>query len=482
MKHLQDFPAKVWQETCHRLLRNSILRLQYKESLSIDFIDGKVEDLDRELVAGMGLQAFDAAGKSVLVTEDSLDPSACPRLIEEALTLLESTSPSLEDPSTALEALSPRHQSIERAALPLDEEELLNQAKAFHEPLLHPDFKIHTALTQVEEMWRIFRKDGSDLWFNVPRISVYHLFTYHHAKKTIRWMDAHCGDRFDSIFQRHHYPFLKRSRDRLKDLLDAPPYQDHFDFLLIDAGLAKGLAHEAFGHSSESDLVREGSVLSENHRYKVGLEVAPSFVHILDKSLEGDWAYAPIGMNGETRQEVYLVRHGKLNHALADVHTAQAIGVPVQGSARLESYAHPPLPRMSNIHFKLTETQPALPDPEEPRAVWERLLQSGWVQKKDRVLQLMGYRGGQVNTLVGEYVFQCQGMYHHTQEGSVLYRGGQWSGGVLDTLKNIVGGFGELSLFRQGTCGKSGQGVPSSGGGPQLLLFRAGSGFRVSSR
>lgn len=482
MRLFQDFPIEVWQENSQKLPANSVLRLQHKESLFINLVDGKIDAMDREITTGMGLQTFNQEGKSVLVSEDSCDPKVCATLVEEALLLLENTQDALEDPSQALENLSVRQQILERPPLDLNEEHLIAFGKELHFPLVKEGVKVSTAVEEIEEVWRLLRKDGTDVWFNVPRISVYHSFTYHGHGKTIAWMEAVCGDHADAVRSRHDAQVIQRSRDRLADLLASEPCRQPFDYLLIDAGLAKGLAHEAFGHSSESDLVREGSVLSENRKYRTGIQVAPSFVNIVDKSVVGDWAYAPIGANGEIRQEVYLVKQGKLENALADVHTAKAVGVSPQGSARVETFAHPPLPRMSNIHFKLDETRPALKDSEDPKEVWASLLESGWITEKDRVLQLMGYRGGQVNTLVGEYVFQCQGMYYHTKDGSVLHRGGQWSGEVLETLKNIVGGFGGLTIFRQGTCGKAGQGVPSSGGGPQLLLFRAGDGFRISSK
>ncbi|MEK7483233.1 MAG: metallopeptidase TldD-related protein [Planctomycetota bacterium] len=483
MKKLQDFPSQVWFSASQSLPANSVLRLQHKESLYVNLVDGKVDTLDREVLSGMGLQTFSAEGKSVLVSEDSLNPEICKTLVHEALTLLENTEKYLEDPSRALESLEPLRTQIERPALNLNEKSLIAFAQEMHSSLIHEDIKVNTSVEEIEEVWRILRKDGSDVWFNVPRISLHHSFTYHGENgKTISWSEPVCGDHRDAIRSRHSLPFILRNRDRLKDLLRSEPCRQKFDFLLIDAGLAKGLAHEAFGHSSESDLVREGSVLSMDRKYRTGIQVAPPFVHIIDKSVEGDWAYAPLSANGEIRNEVYLVKNGTLQHALADLHTANAIQAEAQGSARVESFAHPPLPRMSNIHFKLEQTRPGLKDPEDPEEVRKSLLESGWITEKDRVLQLMGYRGGQVNTLIGEYVFQCQGMYYHTQEGSTLHRGGQWSGEVLKTLKNIVGGFGDLTIFRQGTCGKSGQGVPSSGGGPQLLLFQVGTGFRVSSR
>jgi TldD protein len=128
---------------------------------------------------------------------------------------------------------------------------------------------------------------------------------------------------------------------------------------VIDYALAKGLAHEAFGHASEADAFRS-SILAKDGRFRVGDEVGPAHVSIVDETLPGDHAWQPFSPNGLARRRTTIVSRGRLHEALSDPWSAAESGVAVTGAERAESYRHAPVPRMSNIRI---EVEGALPAP-----------------------------------------------------------------------------------------------------------------------
>ena len=112
-------------------------------------------------------------------------------------------------------------------------------------------------------------------------------------------------------------------------------------------------------------------------------------------------------------------------------------------------------------------------DPNEttPDELHALLLERGLMRPGEEVLYLAGYRGGQVNTQLGEYVFNCQAIFRFHEGRTTLHEPAIFSGKVLSTLGAIVAGIGPPVIDRLGTCGKQGQGVPSSGGGPAFTVI-----------
>jgi TldD protein len=252
--------------------------------------------------------------------------------------------------------------------------------------------------------------------------------------------------------------------------------------LVIDYALAKGLAHEAFGHASESDGMVT-SILGREGRMRLGETVAPPFVSIVDGPVAGDFAYQPISANGQARETVSLVRDGVLVAGLGDLFSAARAGMPISGADRIESYQHPPLPRMSNIRIELRDPLPLDRSFEEvkPEELRAALVAHGLIEPGERVLYLSGYRGGQVNPKLGDYVFNCAAIYDFT-DGMRPCKPAIFSGLTLSTLRSIVAGLGPLHLDAMGFCGKSGQSVPSSGGSHAFVVVGANPDITIGGR
>jgi TldD protein len=249
---------------------------------------------------------------------------------------------------------------------------------------------------------------------------------------------------------------------------------------VIDYALAKGLAHEAFGHAAEADGFRS-SVLARNGRFRVGEIVGAPHVSIVDEPVRGDHAWQPFSANGIRRERATIVDRGRLADALSDPWSAGPGGVRLTAAERAESYRSPPLPRMSNIRIE-AEAPLAAPGtfedygPEELRDLLDR---AGVLRRHPRVAFLSGYSGGQVNTATGDFVFHCRAIHSLGRDGIRLHRPAIFSGSMLGALGAIREAFGPLLLDAIGSCGKWGQSVPSSGGSHYFLVLDPDPSFRL---
>ncbi len=129
---------------------------------------------------------------------------------------------------------------------------------------------------------------------------------------------------------------------------------------------------------------------------------------------------------------------------------------------------------MTNIRLLVDEEFPLEPQTslmEEVAALRQLLDQRDLLAKEGKHLLLLGYRGGQVNPKTGDFVFQCDGIIDLADPSLPIYQPSIFSGKILSALQAIRAGVGEGCFNAIGTCGKGGQGVPSSGGSHRYLLL-----------
>jgi TldD protein len=253
--------------------------------------------------------------------------------------------------------------------------------------------------------------------------------------------------------------------------------------LVIDYALAKGLAHEAFGHAAEADGFRS-SVLAKDGRFRSGDTVGASHVSIVDEPVAGDHAWQPFSASGLVRRRATIVDHGRLGEALTDPWSASAAGTPLTSADRAESFRSAPLPRMTNIRIELDEPLPAPGSFEDygPAELRDLLAGAGVLARHPRVVFLSGYSGGQVNPATGDFVFNCKAIYVLSGRGATLHKPAIFSGSMFGALRAIREGFGPLLLDAIGTCGKWGQSVPSSGGSHHFLVLDPDENVRLGGR
>lgn len=240
-------------------------------------------------------------------------------------------------------------------------------------------------------------------------------------------------------------------------LLDAKLPKGGTKRAVLDPELAGVFTHEAVGHASEGDLVREGaSVLGGRIGQRIG---CPGLVIVDDPTLH-EFGFMPVDAEGVAVQRTEIIRDGILSSYIHNRETLAAVGNGTAGHSRAEHGA-PPIVRMSNTFI------------ENGDATYDEIL----AECRDGIL-LIGSRGGQVDP--GRGVFQFNAEYGYLVEGGEttdMVRDVSLSGEILSTLHDIalVGNDRKMS---PGYCGKGGQSVPVSDGAPHLLLESATIGGR----
>ena len=480
-------------EEARRLGVYAIVREQTKRALLVTAQGGIIEQVDSSHGGGVGIHAFTEEGLSAFGCADGFEP-------DEALAILRRTAAAaaaagvlggasdrsiVDAPPLTLHLPDERAGRFGAISLgPLKTEVLRahDEARA-----LSGDVKVQTTVSVQREDWSIRRTDGTHASWSVPRFVLHHAVTAEGAGKAVTVRTHLFSPEYDALTREPESRLLSlRTADAARKALalrDAARYPAGSYPLLIDYALAKGLAHEAFGHAAEADSFRS-SVLARGGRFRAGERVGREGVSVIDEPLHGDHAYQPISANGFRRERVEIVRSGVLHEALADSFSSGPGGVRVTGAERAESYRSAPIPRMSNIRIELAVTDP-LPRPFEemsPEEVRDMAGEAGLFERFAKIVFLSGYTGGQVNPVHGDFVFNCQVLYELTAKAVTLYRPAIFRGRLLAALASISRAFGPLHLDAIGTCGKWGQSVPSSGGSHAYVFLEPNEAVGVGGR
>jgi TldD protein len=239
---------------------------------------------------------------------------------------------------------------------------------------------------------------------------------------------------------------------RAIELLDARAAKGGTMNAILDQELAGVFAHEAVGHASEGDLIKEGnSVLSG----KIGQKIGNNILTIVDDPSLPEFGFEPVDAEGSAVFRTEIISRGAVNAYLHSRETLAAIGCGVAGHARAMP-GEPPLVRMSNTYIEAGDS------------TLDEMLETC----RDGIL-LKGSRGGQVDP--GRGVFQFNAEYGYLVEGGEIagmVRDVSLTGEILRTLHSIEL-CGDDLLMHQGYCGKGGQSVPVSDGSPHILLSSA---------
>lgn len=470
-----------------------ISRLQSRKDLTVHINNGKTEEITTGSLEGMGVQVINHRGYMGFSASDQISDRIAIELYQKAAGLAIQSENFGGETNLEVRKLSPLNKRIEipqqypYGSLSLHDIEVilkeLNQEIAGINPLL----SVRTLLRLTDEEWRIIRSDGTDCSFNMPRSFVYYSITAKSGStekqpkssepQTVTTYANLPGIDLGVIMETAN---LKRVKNRARKaallslrLLNAKTIPGGHYKLVIDYGLAKGLAHEAFGHAAETDGL-ESSILGENGRLKTGMVVADRRLSIIDGPVPGDYAYQPISAMGIERQTVTIVDHGRLTAGLADIFSAAKAGVPYSGAERVENIFHLPIARMSNIRIEFENPIPMDREFESVTAadLYRIMTDNGLMKPGETVLYLTGFQGGQVNPAFGDFVFHCSGIYRLAEEPE-LYKPAIFSGKVLSVLQSVSNAIGPLQIDAMGTCGKMGQGVPSGGGSHYFLVIES---------
>ncbi len=465
-----------------------IARIQRVEGRSVTVVNGRVEGVAATLTQGLGMHVFDRAGHTAFAATDRLSRVQAEQALRAAIAGLRAAAAAgLERNPAIFEVAAIRAEAIPPAINALDELSL-DQVQALVEEInratlkLGQDLKARTAFHIERETWRIARSDGTDVRYVLPRGYCANAITAQRdgAIHTVNASLARAG-----------YESLREERERLmartanaaetaQRLTSAPRYPAGAYPIIMDYAMAKGLAHEAFGHAAETDGLRT-SILGRDGVFRRGERMAAPGVTIIDQVIVGDHAYQPFSPNGLLRTSVTIMRDGVLEEALADLFSARAAGARVVDAARAQHYGAVPVPRMTNIRIELPEAYdlPGAFEEQTPERVRAALINAGLLRAGQPVIYLAGYKGGQVSTARGDFVFNCAALWELSIEGARLFQPAIFSGRTEAALQAIRAGFGPLQLDAMGFCGKAGQSVPSSGGSHYFLYLEPTPAVRI---
>jgi len=213
------------------------------------------------------------------------------------------------------------------------------------------------------------------------------------------------------------------------------------------------LLHEAIGHGLEGDFNRKKTSAFAG---LMGQRVASRGVTVVDDgTIYGRRGSLTVDDEGTPTSHTVLIEDGILTGYMQDRLNARLMGMAPTGNGRRESYAHMPMPRMTNTYMLAGETPP------------EEILAS--VQ---RGIYAVNFGGGQVDITNGKFVFSCTEAYL-VENGKVgaPVKGATLIGNGPDALTRVKAIGNDLKLDPGvGTCGKNGQGVPVGVGQPTLRI------------
>lgn len=223
--------------------------------------------------------------------------------------------------------------------------------------------------------------------------------------------------------------------------------------VVLGAGWPGILLHEAVGHGLEGDFNRKGSSTFSG---RVGQRVAAKGVTVIDDGTIADRRGSlNIDDEGNTTQRTVLIEDGILKGYLQDSLNARLMGVAPTGNGRRESFAHLPIPRMTNTMMLAGEH-----DPQEI------------IKSVKKGIYAANFGGGQVDITSGKFVFSMSEAYL-IEDGKVTrpIKGATLIGNGPDAMTRVSMIGNDLKLDPGvGTCGKDGQSVPVGVGQPTLRM------------
>ncbi|SDI42536.1 metalloprotease TldD [Pseudomonas panipatensis] len=223
--------------------------------------------------------------------------------------------------------------------------------------------------------------------------------------------------------------------------------------VVMGAGWSGVLLHEAVGHGLEGDFNRKGS---SAYSGRVGEKVASSLCTIVDDgTLAGRRGSLSVDDEGTPTQYNVLIENGILKGYMQDKLNARLMGVALTGNGRRESYAHLPMPRMTNTYMLAGQSEPG-----------------EIIASVEKGIYCANLGGGQVDITSGKFVFATSEAYL-IENGKITrpVKGATLIGNGPEVMSRVSMVGNDMALDSGvGTCGKDGQSVPVGVGQPTLKI------------
>jgi TldD protein len=430
------------------------LFLEYRQSESMVFDDGKLKSAAFDTTQGFGLRAVKgettAYAHSSEISEDALKRAA---KTVKAVTQGSGASFSLPPQMTNRKLYSDLNpiSSMDFAA----NVKLLREADSFARALDNRVRQVSVSLTGDCQAVEIIRPDGFRardirplVRFNVSVVTGsgarQETGTYGMGGRS-----SYGAFLSEETWQAAVQEALRQSLTALEAIAAPAGEMD----VVLGPGWPGILLHEAIGHGLEGDFNRKKTSAFSD---LMGRRIAAQGITVVDDgTIEARRGSLSFDDEGTPTKRTVLIDNGILVGFMQDRLNARLMGVAATGNGRRQSFAHSPMPRMTNTIM--------LPGERDPGEI---------IASVDKGLYAVNFGGGQVDITSGKFVFSCTEAYL-IEKGriSAPVKGAMLIGSGADALTRISMVGNDMKLDSGiGTCGKQGQGVPVGVGQPTLRL------------
>ena len=235
--------------------------------------------------------------------------------------------------------------------------------------------------------------------------------------------------------------------------LDAKPCKAGEQTIVLGPGWPGVLLHEAVGHGLEGDFNRKQTSIYSG---RIGTKVAAENCTVVDNgTMPERRGSLTIDDEGNPTRENILIEKGVLCGYMQDMHNAMLMGQQSTGNGRRESYAHTPMPRMTNTYM--------LPGAYSQQEI---------IESVSAGIFAVNFNGGQVDITSGNFVFNTS-LAYRIEKGKITHavKGVSLIGNGPDVMRQVAMTGNDLALDSGiGVCGKDGQSVPVGVGQPTLKI------------
>ncbi len=449
------------QDTAQRLTAEALdgsddgeLFLEYRESESISLDDGRIRAAGFDTTLGFGLRA---------VAGEATGYAHAGELTEEALRRAAGTVRAIASGHSGTASGAPRasNSQLYSPSNPLQEMDfsartgLLSEIDSFARGR---DPRVKQVMASISGEWQavqIIRADGSRVADLRPLVllNVSVVVEQDGRRETGSYG---CGGRFSYSRVLGEASWQAAVDEALRQAvlnLDSRPAPAGEMPIVLGPGWPGILLHEAIGHGLEGDFNRKKTSAFSG---LLGQRIASPGVTVVDDgTLPDRRGSLTVDDEGTPTSRTVLIEDGILREFLQDRQNARLLGVRATGNGRRQSYAHAPMPRMTN-----TVMLGGHHDPQE------------MIRSVKRGLYAVNFGGGQVDITSGKFVFSASEAYM-IEDGKVTFpvKGATLIGNGPDALTKVEMVGNDMALDAGiGTCGKNGQGVPVGVGQPTLKL------------
>ena len=457
----RPFETNLDQEVALSMLRDAVagaddgeLFLERRRSEVLAFDDGRIRTASYDASEGFGLRAVrgEVAGYAHSTT---LDEHALKRAVATARLAVGDGGGTMADaPARTNTVLYTDADPMAEATFPA-KIDLLKEIDTFCRELDSRVVQVSATLAASHQEVVILRPEGTLVTDTRPmaRLNI-SVIVEENGRRESGGMGGGGRTGLIGLTSPDHWKPVAREALRIALVnLEAEPAPAGVMDVLLGPGWPGILLHEAVGHGLEGDFNRKGTSAFAG---LMGQQVAAKGVTVLDDgtipdrrgSITEDEEGTPSGKN-------VLIEDGILVGYMQDRQNARLMGVKPTGNGRRESFAHIPMPRMTNTYMLGGEA-----DPKDMLAG----LKDG--------IYAVGFGGGQVDITNGKFVFSCTEAYRvkNGQVGAPV-KGATLIGDGATAMKQIRGIGNDMALDPGiGNCGKAGQWVPVGVGQPSLLI------------